>query len=335
MIIPYSTLMALTVFSFTIREKTRFSFTSSNSSFTDSMITYNTFRFSNSQNNDNSPLCSVNDLGTHNTICNISKHNTLDNYNVCKFEFCSFIDVSSGTTNGGAIAYFRTQTTASGTSLSITTCFFFSCTAITANPATSGGGVAVMYVSTVTISSCLFKLCDGAGSGGVFLQHITQQPSISDCTFYSCRCTQTGAGAYVGYSTLAVSPIFCTTCSFLSCKELHNSGDTLSGGGFSLCSSAADKSNTIINSLFTHNHAKMGAGLKLYMQSGITPAVKFCFFNQNTATQSGHDICLSQLQENPLFYCFTSNPQSNRIYVYPAYKNTPTSSPTNYPNWLP
>ena len=297
------------------------------------MRNHNTFSSSISQNNDNSPSCSVNGQKSINTLCNISTRNTLSDNKVYKFEFCSFIGVTSPNTDGGAILFVPTGGTSSS-SLTVSNCLFSSCKANSGEPNLSGGGVSVRAVADVTVSSCLFMLCESSGSGGLFLQGITHQPSISECTFHSCRCPKTGAGAYVGYCALAVSPVFCRDCRFIKGEPLLNRGYSLSGGGLSLSSSSTNRANTIVNAIFANNQAVNGGGLHIYKPSGIIPSVKFCVFYGNTATNHGHDINLTPMEENPLFYCFTSNTQNNRLYVYPAYKSTPSSSPTNYPNWL-
>ena len=287
------------------------------------------------QNTDNTPKCYISGKDSTNTLCNISTHNTLNDYQICKFEFCSFISVSSDNTNGGAIFFHRTESTSLETSLTVNNCFFLSCKANNGNPNLSSGGVSARYVSDVTITSCFFKQCESSGTGGLFLQHLSHQPSISECTFYTCRCPKTGAGAYVGYCALEVSPVFCYDCRFLKGEPIINEEYSLAGGGLSLSSDTSNRANTIVNVIFAYNRAINGGGLSIYQRSGLTPSVKFCFFSENTVTNKGHDINLSEVNENPLFRCFTYTTQTTTLFVNPPYQSTPESPGTSTPNWLP
>ena len=266
---------------------------SSNSSFNECVRKHYTPPTSIFQNTDDTPKCYISGKDSTNTLCNISIHNTLNDYQICNFEFCTFISVSSSSTNGGAIEFSPTEATSSGTSLTVDHCFFTRCSALNGDTKHSGGGVFAMYISVATVTSCIFHICEGACSGGVFLQHLSYQPLISCCTFISCASAHTGAGAYIGYCGLEVSPIVCADCRFVSCEERYIQGHNLAGGGFSLSTNSNNRANTIVNLLFARNHAISAGGLQVYVKSGITPSVKFCFFYINTATNSAHDINLS------------------------------------------
>ena len=162
-----------------------------------------------------------------------------------KFEFCSFVSVSSSSTNGGAIAFSRTETTSSGTALTVDHCFFSRCSALNGDTKHSGGCVFAMYLSVATVTSCIFHVCEGACSGGVFLPFLSQHPLMSCCSFVSCASACSGAGAYVGYCALTSTPVFCADCRFLKGEERTKAGLTLSGDGLSLSTNSTAGVNTI------------------------------------------------------------------------------------------
>ena len=222
MSIPYSTLMAFTVFSFSIRKKTRFSFTSSNSSFTECVRKHLSSKYSYVlQSNACEQNCQGQNLGTRRV--------SLDSSSTHTFTSCSWKDCKSA--QGPAIS-FRSRTSSS---LTVDQCSFDSCNSTSSVRQDGGGAINAYQVKNVRITSSLFYSCKCTSfqlstegqlrsGGGVLLHSVTETPLVKMCIFISCEVLDDagGLGIYSCGNNLNAIPV--QDSRFISCYCNDSSG---------------------------------------------------------------------------------------------------------------
>ena len=274
--------------------------------------------------NEDSPSCPPEQMDSGRCKYN-RKRPDLSGTTCCLFTNTDFVSCTcSG--NGGAISF---SNAASGT-LTVSWCFFSSCTCTTTSTREDecgGGAIYVNSVSKVVVSSSLFSSCacyssNGCDGGAIELWSISFQPLISICIFNLCRAADDG-GALSIWESSGLNPFVCTDCTFLSC----NCGGT--GGCLIMWGNSEEFKGC--NMLFASGRAAHGGAFATSSSSSHPNyEILFCFFLRNTAS-SGNDILFSVLPSDlPILHCLsTSDPQ--RI----AYWQNKNTFSVDYSNWLP
>ena len=220
------------------------------------------------------------------------------------FTSCVWNGCTSDT--GGAI-----YVTTSAIALSVNSCQFLSCVA-----KGLGGGIYAQSSHSVCVEETLFHRCrsdasssDIDGGGGLFFDYISTQILISSSTFCDCSAKTDGAGVDVwhSYFTSANSRIM-QDCSFVKCIIPKSVG--CEGGAIYIWDNNVLKCS---DSLFTLCEGYEGGAYASNCQSGKPNyQLEFCFFHANEGT-SGNDLHFRNgCSDIPLFQCF-STAQNNRI----------------------
>ena len=106
-----------------LTDKTRLSFTSSNSSFTECVKINNKMSSFHKYNNDHIPECTIDDEAPTAPECTISGRNSLSHNHKYHFKFCTFSNLNAASNNGGAI-YLPEGAYQSSTSLEVSDSIF-------------------------------------------------------------------------------------------------------------------------------------------------------------------------------------------------------------------
>ena len=302
--------------------KTTFSFTSSNSSFSECL---------------RKDILSTS-LSSFNSACTTDCRNinfetqtkALSSAASYSFNNCSWSGCLSEP--AGAISC-----STSGVSLIITGCIFLHCYSTsgkTASKTYNGGAICLNGINSLIASSSSFIQCsalqtnhDNGGSGGIFAYNIKTTISLSYLSFVSCFTGTSAAGAYFeSIKASTVGPETVNNCRFVDCKA---EGKTPDGGGLTFRNPAYTMGCS--NTLFCKCNATTNAGGGLdftFNKSTDSYPIRFCFFKDNAAVY-GKDIRLrscSSNQQNPLLHCF-SQTESDRVYDWSNKKDRTT--------WLP
>ena len=285
-----------------LAEKTRLSFISSNSSFTECVsknLVFSSF-FSPS-------LFSNTECTAHPYIGCSFTQDRRPSLSTSTFISCTFTSITS--TGNSAAIYFTT-----GSSLSIEFCLFTSCSStVPRNEESGGGAVHITVAATLTIISTVFYKCVSSYLGGaVFAQGACKSSNISFCTFVEC--TGSRGGGLMTYSGPTSDII---SSRFFSCSA------TLSGGAFYHNSGFTNSSVFITNSLFAGNtvetdsdgHAYRGGGaIENYRSVAYPSNYSFLFFHANIdKKENGHDITsnLKPMTEGSVVHCFTTTAEKS------------------------
>ena len=303
-----------------LTEKTRLSFTSSNSSFSECVRNHNhhslTFLPNTSHVSDDLHCWKDEDFADNNKKP-ISSSSTEGDY---FFTSCTFTGLTSAN-NGGAILF-----TLSGT-LTITLSTFTSCSSNTPLPYDyRGGGAVCLESGTLRASSTLFISCTSVSyAGGLLAQTGCKSSSVLFCTFKCC--TSRWGGGLMTF----LGP----TSSLLSSRFISCTG-AVSGGGFYHDCDTQHGSLFISDTLFAHNCAdsvsdgfsyRGGDGFENYRSAVYPSNYSFLFFTQNIAKKNvGHDITsnLTALPEGSIVLCFTTTAE-----------NSFCNAGTDQHDWLP
>ena len=286
-----------------ITETTRFSFTSSNSSFTECERTHNSspHTYLGTNSNDDEQNGEGKDFGNKQVVLD---HSSTHNFISCLWRNCL-------AALGGAIS-FRSLTESS---LIMNKCTFYSCGSSSSSVWTDGGGaISAFNVRSVSLSGCLFVSCShtsGSG-GGINMYTILHQAYINYCVFISCSAWDDGGCAAIWDSKALDNPIACLNCRFI--KGTAKGSGSGSGGHLIFFNTYYIACS---NCLFSDSEADLGAFYFLYSSycSGKYPLI-FSFFNNNSAAKHGNDAALDNYapnDNNPLFLHCASTSSPNRV----------------------
>ena len=237
----------------------------------------------------------------------------------CKWQSCK------GGTGGGIYS------TKSGSTLKVISCYFHDCYAEN----DFGGGIATEFLDNVYIYSSSFVACHGkqipntnSGGGAVFLNDTKQCHQIHDCDFIGCFCGADGGALHLRYSkVMQIDGI--ANARFVDCKSIY---ETFGVEGGALQSWTVTVTCSFSNSLITKCHSYVGGGFYFQVKDGYANnIILFCLFNDNTATDNGNDMGVSNFwATNGNFFKHSfSTSKSCRVYYYDtAWHNTDV-------NWLP
>ena len=302
-----------------LTEKTRLSFTSSNTSFTECVRRQTILPFFHQPPNDNIPRCTVDDTVPSGDQCNISQHNFLNDNSVYKFTYCTFASLSTSS-DGGALYC------ASCKSLSIEYCTFKECQAGNSMSSWHGGGAVFITSGTFSAFFTSFLSCRTTSfGGGILAESNCASSSISLCTFISCI-AQYGGG---------VNTFFGPTSDVSSTRFISCTGK-VSAGGFYHDSNKDTSSLSVSNCLFACNTADSDNDTRLYRGGGGYESFRtedypskyyFSFFYHNVAKKGvGHDITSNSnpLPDGSIVHCFTTTAE-----------NSFCNAGIDQDNWLP
>lgn len=199
-------------------------------------------------------------------------------YNTIVVTNCKFYGNTAGGNGGGMIISTNSNAT-------ITDCVFDSNKAESSGTTNSYGGGLATYdddnSTFITITNCTFTRNESTGtasnSGGGGLSNEKTNPVITGCTFSNNKAANLGAGIYNHTNTSATI----SDCTFTNNITTKNGGGIYNRGTASV---------TISNCLFLDNKAELGGGL--YSDDSGNPAIDYCVFSGNWATNSGGAIYL-------------------------------------------
>ena len=298
---------------------TKFSFISSNSSFSECVRRYgyrsslHLFSYT-LQSNECEQDCEGTDLATQKVI--------LDSSSTHAFTLCSWNGGSS--TLGGAIC-FANQTSSS---LTVDNCLFYNCNSSSSGWANGGGALHCYNVSTVSIQfSSFIKCCATSGcGGGVNMCDVLHQLYLNNCTFLFCFGKDDGGSAEIWSCNLEENSLGCKDSRFISGLST-GTGDPWAGGLMLWDNNPPLQSSNII---FTNNNSTYGGayGTNCNVDSPGYP-LRFCFFHNNHGS-CGNDVCfnhyISSFETKYFIHCFSSS-SINRIGV--------VGNSNDYSEWLP
>ena len=248
-----------------LTEKTKLSFTSSNSSFSDCV---------------RKDACLLSSLSSFNTDYVGSFSTRLPLSTTANFTSCRFTCEGPA---GGAIYFYDTSA-----SLSVSQCTFEKCN----STADHGGAIYGIRCGSISISSSLFFKCFAllySSGGGLFVNQASQVPEIVESSFISCAGGHDAGGLYIYLTTGAATgsnrPV--SECRFSSCtahgireNPYQNDGD---GGALSYW----DNTHTlgVSDTLLLSNRATTdGGALFFQMNTDVRQhRIIFCFFHNNYA----------------------------------------------------
>jgi len=121
------------------------------------------------------------------------------------------------------------------------------------NRGASGGGLSCYYISSLTVTDCLFadNIAEDEYGGGFY--NLESSPVVTNCKFYRNRGTLGGGINNYDSSTSVINCIFWQNTAILETEEYDDSG----GGG--ICNYGGD--TTITNCTFTRNGAYRGGAI--------------------------------------------------------------------------
>ena len=222
------------------------------------------------------------------------------------FTSCTFVDLSSEH-NGGAICYTY------GSSLFIDQCTFTRCKTTESYTHSCGGGAVYTISGTLSVISTSFLCCTTSSfGGGIFSYSSCSSSDIKFSIFIDCN------GQYGGGVNTYCGP----TSSITSSRFLMCTG-TASAGGFYHDSNSGATSISVSDSLFAHNCAAFqpdelpnrgGGGFETYRSQPFPFHYAFLFFHGNIAKNNvGHDITSHAypLPDNTLVYSFTTTAENS------------------------
>ena len=276
--------------------KTKLSFTSSNSSFTECVR----------KKALNNPISNVyptykNCINNNGTITSCEGPDILSGRVISSsatFISCTFTSLTSSE-SGGAISFTH------GDTLSVDQCAFTDCTSThSVQHYEGGGGVFSNCGSLLSVTSSTFIRCTAVSfGGGVLATKDCNHATVSLCNFFTCSANHGGGlNLFFGPSSSISS-----SC-FFSCTA-----DAVGGGLYH--DSKTSCYITLSDLLFTGNTAnnngdRGGGGFEDYRSLTSYPiSISFSFFKGNRAPKGvGNDvsICHRALGRNDIIHCFTA-----------------------------
>ena len=294
-----------------LTDKTRISFISSNSSFSE-CVRKHIYHSSNLLSNAcpataSDSLCEDQSFGS-------SGHQ--DPTHSTTFSKCTFTGCSS--TNGGAV-YVKGG---SVSFLKIMSCTFSQCTATQDN----AGAVYVHSISSFDVTDSSFLQCTCAGTdmykhggGSIFIAHVTCL-SVLSSAFINNYCGRDGAGISLEESNAPTQQVI-LRCRFIKCVSIGESAD---GGGIHIYEN--NRNLGLSNCLFSLCESNNNGGALFHHLkfSETEHSICFCFFHQNKCT-SANDV-----------YLYPSGSTKTIFHSFSSTTITPRIGPAgNDDNWLP
>ena len=277
-----------------LTEKTKLSFISSNSSFTECKTNHlSGHSFFSSFSSHRNSACSPSPIEDQ----QVSNENCTYYSGSHTFINCSWDNAES--INTGCAIYFLLYSPDSSASLNIKRCSFFHCHS---SGTVAGGAIHVQYIHSITISASVFYDCscgsyESFEGGAILLSYINSQTSIKDCLFLFCESPDDGGacGIYYCDSSLLYTV---DSCCYIQCKGIEDGNSQ--GGGIMFFQNPGNQAST--NCLFSKLEAYYGGAIYLNLPNYIPNSfpVKFCFFNKNSklTTGYGNDACFYELTPN-------------------------------------
>ena len=295
-----------------LTDKTQFSFTASNSSFTDSTKT-TLQSYTASYGIDCTPSHPSYENNQTMQRVNCSDTTVKHSFTNCTWRRCK----CAAKDNGGAIsADYR------GLSLSIDKCIFSDCYCGNGYSG-SGGAIFANSSSSLSVINSSFEWTipqyQSINGGAIYLSSV---PSVTvyDNTFTKCYTgTEGGAIEMKDCSTKSKPAKIINNCRFLHC---HCNTEELGGGGGALYSYYTQQySNLITNCVFTNCSSFRGAAFSIYYPFEDPTlfqdySVMYCSFNKNHVLYNGYgnDVMLQASGpyipkdwEPLFFYCFSTS----------------------------
>ena len=312
------------ILSLGLTEKTKLSFSSSNSSFTECVRKHEIITVSSSflaNSNCNNPAY---------TDCSFTQVNRTSLTTSASFTSCTWTNCQAN--NGGGI-YLKAGNTVT---LTVTKGEFYSCTSFY-----RGGGIYLEGIKTVTIEETLFHTCtaaahNNAGGGGVEIVSLQGAPSIKHTTFLFCNSGNDGGGMGM-WECAKWQDTGIVSCRFLGCSATPATDND--GGSLIVCYSnaAIGCSNILFANSLSGFHGGAASCLTYYSSNfnSSIPFFSFCFFKDNSAAV-GNDAFLDDwIPENPFLHSYSTTFSSRAIYVINNSVWNSTSAYQNKDNWFP
>ena len=304
-----------------LTEKTKLSFVSSNSSFTECVRKSYPFIF---------PIHSYSNEDYTGPIPYRTELSETSTFTSCTF--------NSEGPSGGAISF-----TGSGASLTVTDSLFNKCNATTGN----GGAIYCHNCGKVSIQTSSLIECSALEyslGGGIFIEGASVLPEITTNNFISCTGGEDTGGVdlrrVTGDNDGANLPV--RECRFIGCVAYGKMADTTANnadsGGLEFWLN--DFTLGISESIFLKCESKFRAGaVGLVLNSSrFDYVIRYCFFSENTA-QKGNNVLVEfvdsteSLWDAVFLHSFTSdNDRSNSLVS--TYDDSWITTPES-DNWLP
>ena len=309
-----------------LTEKTQFSFTASNSSFTKCVRNHRipkqySFLYNSEYVPDNRK-CWKGAFFTNDNKTTLPS-TTKGDYDFC---FCEWNHCTT-TNNGAGICC-----SVPGSSLSVTDSIFSFCYA-----SEDGGGAYISSASKIFFEQCSFlsgsALSSGGENGGAGIcgKSITNDVWISSCLFFSGRVNDDGAGILFA-SCVSQHSLICASCRYICGRTLSTTSSA--GGGFRFTRPSPIPSISDCLFAFNEGHQRAGACDLDVSKNECTDLIRFCFFYSNTAPKAS-DVCLPCADgvptTNPFAHSFTLGSSEPSVGWTRDYSSiTPYDS-----DWLP
>ena len=296
-----------------LTKKTKLSFSSSNSSFTECVrkrtAIYNPHNYFHSGLNSNSCMLStLSVIGCSTPLTELANLRSLPKS--MAFISCMWTSINAASDAGAAI-----KCSDGNYVLTVEKCSFSFCSALK-----KGGAIHSSSIHTLDVRESSFHKCSTSttdndeGSGAIWIYSITQKLSITQSSFISCTSKASGGASLIQKCSSNIKGAgIINNCRFVDCNATDETPD---GGAVWVWTNSALIG--LSNCLFTKCNAlnTMGDGgalrhnLNTYFP-GSYP-ISYCFFNRNTA-KYGNDISFKDIEptnSNPILrYCFsTSDP---------------------------
>ena len=294
-----------------LTEKTKLTFVSSNSSFSECVRS----RFSFLSLTPTSYFPNVNCYSSPYSECQFDPSNPLvpPSSSSASFISCTFNTLSS-LTNGGAICFTSSHT------LSVLNCSFALCSSLIIYDHTNGGGAIFSNAaSLLSVTTSTFTHCTASQScgGGILAAGAAHSASVSFCVFIHCDANFGG-----GMSTHVGPASSISSCCYICCKA------SSCGGGLFHNSNKVSSCLLLSNSLFADNNASYsgqrgGGAFEDYGDSSYQSTYSFSFFAKNTAQNGiGNDIAIIRkiLPLSNITHCFTTE-STDSFYNAGSYQN--------------
>ena len=307
-----------------LTDKTRLSFISSNSSFSECvrihLLPKNYYFLHNSECTPDSQKC-WKSTSFNNDTKPVQPSSTTAEYD---FSFCEW-DHCSSNGNGGGICC-----SMSGNTISLSNCAFNSCSA-----SDLGGAVYLDEISEGSIKNCVFSFCSSTTRAGCIYSQGSNTALYSQCSFIHGTTGDDGGASFLWcVSSYQEFPIT-TDCRILFCQCTHDYESDPDGGG--LVYSSLSTITGVRNTLFVSNRANKDGGalyFPVWKDISFYP-VTFCFFHNNYAPY-GNDALIhftdaEDLQYERVFlHSFTTCTKDSL-----AMNNSAPEIIPNPDNWLP
>ena len=300
-----------------LSDKTKLSFSSSNSSFLECTRKHDThYLLSNGECNP-----SQSSYQDNQEMERLSCSTTDGDYSFsnCRWSICSYAS------NASCIYLVN-----SSSSLTVDKCSFTDCKA----NAGCGGAIYGYNINRVNVMQSSFLRCNilssshsEHGGGGMYLEYVTDEVIIQSSSFIDSSVPHDSGGVDMWYCS-------CTsghTNTFQDCKFIECVGVDNDGGGIMAWETTYNVG--IINTLFASCSSYLGGGIRIYIPFvGSCESIAFCFFDNNSGTW-GHDICTTpKLSTSPFIHCFSTKNEKNHGYWMPGVYSWYSPPDTD---WLP